>query len=254
MRVTLAAAVALLSLLFWFRSAQAEALVLATEGAYPPFNTLDDSGKPSGFDVDMGMAMCRLMQVPCRFVVFPWDELIPALERGDCDAVVACMAWSAKREERVDFTDHYFRSRTGFVGRKDSPRDISPPGLRGKTLATQNGTTQFDFLQQTYGRESRILGCATMPEALAAVARGEVDLVLAPYLAAYAFLLTPEGEALDFIGEALPSEVFPYSPAHIAVRQGDDGLRQRLNQALEDIRLSGEYDRINREYFPFSIY
>jgi polar amino acid transport system substrate-binding protein len=82
---------------------------------------------------------------------------------------------------------------------------------------------------------------------------GEVDVILGDTLTGYAFLQTKEGKGFDFLGEAIPIDDVP-SEARIAVRNGDVKLRDAVNKALQTIRLDGTYDRINRKYFPFSIY
>ena len=86
---------ALLSLLLSLGAAAAP-IKLATEGAYPPFNTLDDAGKVSGFDVDVGNELCRRAGLECVWVTNEWDTLIANLTAGNYDAVVSDMKLGAQ--------------------------------------------------------------------------------------------------------------------------------------------------------------
>jgi ABC-type amino acid transport substrate-binding protein len=230
-----------------------ETLRFATEGAYPPFNYLDEEGELAGFDVDTAKALCKSMNVRCLLTHRPWEELIPGLILGEYDAVIACMARTPDREQQIDFTGHYFRSKTGFIGLASTAVILSPEGLRGKILASQKGTAQGALLLERYNR-SKVKLYPTMTEAYRAMAGGEVELVLTPMLAALEFLKSDIGQRYDFVGDALQQEEYAFTPAHIAVRKGNHLLRKRLDDALHDIRINGSYDRINRKYFPFSIY
>ena len=81
-------------LIFWTESARsAERLRVATEGAYPPFNYLEN-GELKGFDVDIAKAICARMQYECTLEAVPWSRIIEGLERKDYDLVIASMAFT----------------------------------------------------------------------------------------------------------------------------------------------------------------
>jgi polar amino acid transport system substrate-binding protein len=230
-----------------------EKLRIATEGAYPPFNFINDAGNLDGFDVDLAQALCKAMDVECELVAIPWDNIIEGLLAGKYDAIIACMAKTSEREKSMDFTDSYNRSRAVFVGRASSGITISPEGLRGKTICAQGGTVQAEHITQNYKDASTIVLTKDVTESFDLLVKGKVDLVLADSLVIYSFLKTEAGRDFDFVGEPLPADD-PSNAAYIAVRKGDDKLRERFNRVLQDIRMDGTYDRINRKYFPFSIY
>lgn len=231
--------------------ARADTLRIATEGAYPPFNYVNDQGQLEGFDVDIAKALCRAMGRTCDIVAKDWDHIIDGLVAGEYEAIVASMAKTPERDALVDFTESYYRSRSSFVSHLDS--DLATDSdLAGKRLCTAKGTIQADYLREHY-KDSTIVLADDTPESFAMLARGEVDAVLSDSLNALEFLQSEQGADYDFSGEALPADDTSAS-AHIAVRSGDDAQRAAIDKALKDIRLSGEYERINRRYFPFSVY
>ncbi|SEG52829.1 substrate-binding periplasmic protein [Marinobacterium lutimaris] len=227
-------------------------LVVATEGVYPPFSYVDDSGQLSGFDTDIARALCREMERECELRQVAWSELIPEMEAGRVDFTVASMAKTDERARRVDFTDYYYRSHSTFAGDPSRFSDVSPQALAGFRLATGRDTIQAEFLQNHYPN-SEIILTDDLPQTLELLKSGKADLALSDTINLLDFLQQPESIQFDYIGEPLQAEEL-HSKAHIAVRKGEDKLLRDLNEALEDIRLDGSYERINRKYFPFSIY
>jgi polar amino acid transport system substrate-binding protein len=233
-------------------SVHASELTVATEGAYPPFSYFDANGKLAGFDVDIAQALCETMQTDCEIKAVPWVELLDRMEAGELDMIVASMAKTRERSERVDFTRHYYRSHSIFAGDPKRFSKTTPEALTGTRLATGRNTIQSTFLEQQY-TQSEIVLTSDQTEALELLKEDKVDLVLSDTINLLDFLQTPEGARFDFVGGPLSAKALK-SEAHIAVPKGRDALREKVNSALEQIRLDGSYDRINRKYFPFSIY
>lgn len=230
----------------------AEPLRVATEGAYPPFNYINEEGRPVGFDVDIAKAICTALSRDCKIVVVAWDDIITGLVNGDYEMIVASMAKTPERDKLIDFTDHYYRSRSNFVGKAGRYESSTPDALAEAIITAQKGTVQENYLFRHYNK-STIRSAETTKAAFDLLVDGQVDAVLSDSLTIYEFLQTPRGRPFDFIGTALPTtDVSSYS--HIAVAEGDDELRNQVNEALKRLRAEGTYDRINKKYFPFSIY
>lgn len=244
---------AVILVVVYVSSAWGEPMRIATEGAYPPFNYINEQGELEGFDVDIARALCQVMNRECTLVAVPWDTIIDGLVAGRYDAIVASMAKTPERDALVDFSDRYYRSRSAFVAQSDSDLTISPKGLRGKVIATAKETVQTDYLMREYSSTATILQAEDTLAIFDLLVSGEADVALSDSLNILEFLQTQRGEAYDFVGEALPAEDIS-SSAHIAVQEGNEQLRQELNTALHTLWLNGTYDKINRKYFPFSIY
>lgn len=233
------------------QGAHAETLRVATEGNYAPFSYHDDNGSLAGFDVEIAQALCQQMRVDCEIRAIVWKQLIPSLESDQVDMIVASMARTTEREQRVAFSDYYYQSHSVFAGKTGIVADTSPDALAGLSLAIIRDTIQADFASKHYPR-SPLLSVDDQEEAFALLLAGQADLVLSDTINLLDFLQQPKAAGYDFIGPPLLGDTLN-SKAHIAVRK-NDRLLGRVNHALEEIRLNGVYDRINRHYFPFSVY
>jgi polar amino acid transport system substrate-binding protein len=231
-------------------AAAADKLKIGTEGAYPPFNLIDEAGELQGFDIDIAKALCEKMNVECEFVTQDWDGIIPALLAKKFDAIVASMSITEERKQSVDFTDKYYSNLVRFVGPKGADITISKEGLAGKAIGAQRATVASSYLEDEYGEVADIKLYDTQENANLDLANDRLDLQLADGLVAYEWLQSDAGQGFQFYGDGLSLD----EGIGIAVRKGDDALREKFNEAIKAILADGTYEQINAKYFPFSIY
>jgi len=227
---------------------------IGTEGAYPPFNFKDASGELKGFDIDIAKALCTAMKAECTFVAQDWDGIIPALLAKKYDAIIASMSITAERKKKVDFTDKYYNTPAKFiVDKKGGISDVSVAGLKGKTIGAQGSTIHANFLEDTY-KGAKIKLYKTQDEANADLAAGRLDAILADSAVLNDWLKKKDGACCKFTGPDFTDKKYFGVGAGIAVRKGDDKLREALNKAIKTILADGSYKKINDKYFPFSVY
>jgi polar amino acid transport system substrate-binding protein len=227
----------------------ADTLRIGTEGAYPPFNMVDEDGNLHGFDVDIAKALCERMERDCTFVKQDWDGIIPGLLAGKYDAIIASMSITEERDKAVDFTDKYYTNKLQFIAPEDAALEISTDGLSGKTVGAQRATIAAQWMADNMPAvEVKLYD--TQENAYLDLEAGRIDTVIADMLVNYEWLESDAGAGFEFKGEP----VFDNDLIAIAVREGDDELRRAFNAALESIVEDGTYAEINAKYFPFSIY
>ena len=240
---------ALAAVLFGGQAMAAEKLRIGTEGAYPPFNEIDNTGKAVGFDLDIAHALCEKLGTECSVVTSDWDGIIPALNTRRFDFIVASMSITEERQRAVDFTDPYYTNKLQFVAPKKSDFEADKDYLKGKTIGAQRATIAGQWLEESLGDLVSIRLYDTQENAYLDMASGRIDGVLADVFVQYEWLQSDAGANFEFKGEP----VFDDDKIGIAVRKGDP-LRERLNEALQAIVDDGTYEKINAKYFPFSIY
>jgi len=85
----------------------ADKIRIGTEGAYPPWNSKDESGKLIGFEVELAYTLCRYIGEQCTIVEQDWDGMIPALIMRKFDAIMAGMSITAERQKAINFSQGY---------------------------------------------------------------------------------------------------------------------------------------------------
>lgn len=252
-RLTLAAAVSVVAA-FAGASFAADKIVIGTEGAYPPFNNLEADGTLTGFDIDIGKALCEQLKAECTFVTNDWDGIIPALQAKKFDAILASMSITPERKEKVDFTVKYYNTPPAIAVPKDSPiKEASEAGLDGKVLGAQSSTTHSNYAE-AHMKKSELKLYPTADEYKLDLANGRIDAVIDDVVVLSEWLKTEDGACCKILGTLPVDPQINGEGAGIAVRKGDDALREKLNGAIAAIRANGKYKEINAKYFPFDVY
>ncbi|MBP0050182.1 transporter substrate-binding domain-containing protein [Marinobacterium sp. AK62] len=227
----------------------ADKIRIATEGAYMPFNGMNEQGELIGFDVDIARALCAEMQAECEIVAQDWDGIIPGLMGRKYDAIIASMSITEERLRVVDFTDRYYSNVLAYVAPEGKDVDISKAGLEGKTIGAQRATIAGQYLEDNLADVANIKLYDTQDNAYLDLASGRLDVLLSDKFPAYDWLRTEDGKGFEFKGEDIDID----DKIAIAIRKGDP-LKEKFNAAIKAIVEDGTYEEINARYFPFSIY
>jgi len=107
------------------------ALRVASDLDNRPFAYVDAAGTPAGRDVEMMAELARRIGRELEWVRMPFDELLPAVERGEVDVVCATIGITPERAERVSFTQPYFNTAIVLLQRNDATLDQAlAPGAK----------------------------------------------------------------------------------------------------------------------------
>ena len=151
-------------------------LVIGTAPGYLPFEMKDKEGHFVGYDVDLGTAIGEALKVPVEFKQYDFAGLIPALQTGDIDIIVAGMTIRGDRALAVSFSDPYYATgQVLMVQAKDkattSWKDLD---VKGKTIAVSQGTTGALLSKQIF-KNASVVDYADYPTACIAISQGKID-------------------------------------------------------------------------------
>ncbi|HAR50603.1 MAG TPA: amino acid ABC transporter, partial [Roseovarius nubinhibens] len=146
--------------------ALADTVRMGTEGAYPPYNFINDAGEVDGFERELGDELCKRAELTCEWVTNEWDSIIPNLVSGNYDTIIAGMSITDERDEVIDFTQNYIPPEESlYVALTD---DVDIMGV----IASQTSTIQSSYIAES---GATLLEFATPDEMVAAVRNGEAD-------------------------------------------------------------------------------
>lgn len=224
---------------------------MGTEGAYPPFNNINEDGKLVGFDIEIGNALCDAMDVTCEWVTSDWDGIIPALLAKKFDTIMASMSITEERKEKIAFTDKYYTSPVRFIRRKGT--DYTPEDISGAVVGVQSATVSENLVNGKFS-DAQVKTYAEQEQANLDLASGRVDLVAADAFVLIDFVDSEAGNDVEFVGPSYTDEEYLGEGIGIGVRKEDEELRKMLNDAIKQIREDGTYQKINAKYFDFDVY
>jgi polar amino acid transport system substrate-binding protein len=226
-----------------------------TELDYPPFDYAGTDGNPAGFNVDLARLLCTEINTTCTIQARRFDLLLDALndKSGGGDAVIASIASNAETRLKADFTDPYYRTPARFVARADSPiRDVLPELVDGKKIAVVAGTAHEAFLKEMF-TEAELHPYPNATAAREALRNKDVDLLFGDGIS-LAFWLngSDSNGCCAFRGGPYLESRFFGEGVGIAVKRGNDLLRQALNWALFRLWEKGSYTDLWLRYFPIN--
>jgi len=218
-------------------SAYAQDVRMGTEGAYPPYNFVNDAGEIDGFERNVGDKLCELAGLNCTWVKNDWDSIIPNLVSGNYDTIIAGMSITKERDEVIDFTQEYFPpDPSTYMALKGASADVTK-GI----VAAQTGTIQASYVASS---GATLVEFATPDETVAAVRSGEADAVLADDAFLKKFVDESGGE-LAFVGE----KVAIGGGIGVGVRESDGELKGKLNAAIDTMKKDGSLCELIGKWF-----
>jgi polar amino acid transport system substrate-binding protein len=207
---------------------------LGTEGAYPPWNFINDAGEVDGFERELGDELCKRAELNCEWVTNDWDSIIPNLVSGNYDAIIAGMSITDERDQVIDFTQNYTPpDPSAYLGMSEGA-DVT-----GGVIAAQTGTIQAGYVAES---GATLVEFATPEETIAAVRNGEADAVLADK----SFLAPVAAEDADlmFVGEDVPLG----GGVGMGVRESDGELRETFDAAIQSMKDDGSLNAMIQKW------
>ncbi len=223
-------------------------LKVGMELKYPPFETKDESGKPAGASVMLAEALGEYLGREIEIVETDYASLIPAIEQGTIDLIISSMTITPAREEVVDFSDPYTNSQLMMLVYKDSkvqsPDDLNDPEV---IIASKTGTIGALWAAQ-YAPNAQIRNIDEEASAVLEVAQGKADVFIYDPLS----IIRHHENYPDTTRAVL--EPLPNTKGWgIAMRKGEDALKEKINAFIAEAKTDGTYDAIREEWLQDKI-
>lgn len=246
-----------------------KAITIATEGAYAPWNFTNADGKLDGLEIDLANDLCARMKIQCTIVAQDWDGLIPSLNVGKFDVIMASMFITDKRLEVMDFTQPYAVDPSGFAVAKDSELgkladpeqkikledeaaataavEKLKPLLKGKVVGVQAATSNLEFLKKYFSDTVEIREYKTTEQHDLDLAAGRIDALFAQQTALAATLAKPEFAQYKIAGPGFLSGVFGKGTG-AGLRKNETALKDMFNKAIDDAIADGTIKTLSMKW------
>ncbi|MCZ7448267.1 transporter substrate-binding domain-containing protein [Rhizobium rhizogenes] len=254
-------------------NAQEQTVKIATEGAYAPWN-FTEGGTLKGFDIDLAKDLCARAKLTCEIIPQAWDGIIPGLNAGKYDAIIAAMGITEKRRQAIDFTIPYARARNGFFAEKGSDLAKLPgtgdivnlakaddatkasiekmrPLLKGKVIGVQTSSTNATFLEQYFKNEVEVRQYKTSEEAELDLLSGRVDAIVQSNISLATTKKDAKFDAYEIYGPTFFNG--PFGAVGIGLRKGDEKLKASLDKAVQEAIDDGTVKRLAQQWFAVDV-
>jgi octopine/nopaline transport system substrate-binding protein len=248
---------------------------VATEGAFAPWNFTKPDGTLDGFEIELYKDLCSRMKVECTIEAQSFDGIIPALNAGKFDAIMAGMSATAKREEVMAFTQPYGTTGQTFAVLKSSPLATMPlngkifslasneagaaaaveelkPVLKDKTIGVQGSSIAANFLDKYLKGTAEIREYKTTEQHDLDLTAGRIDVIMAStaYLSGAA---TKAGnEEMALVGPRFQGGMLGRGSS-VGLRKSDPELKAMFDKAITEAKADGTIEKLSMKYFGFDV-
>lgn len=216
-------------------------LIVGTSADYPPFEfhqMQKGQDKILGADIEIAQAIAKDMGVKLQVEDMSFDGLLPALQTGSIDMVIAGMTVSDERRKSVDFSDIYYSVRLKLLLRKgDVGKYKSLSDFDGKSIAAQTGTSNEDAVK-TEQPKAHLVSLAKIPDMILELKSGKVDAVNLDSVVGVSYAKKNKDLATSDIQYSTPPD-----ETAIAVEKGDNSTYlAAVNKTLAGLISSKKID------------
>lgn len=229
-----------------YKAVVKDELVVGTEASFAPFEFYGkEPGKMIGFDVDLIQAIAKeIGYKKCTIKHMDFDDLIPAVNSGKADIVIAGMSITEERKRVVLFSQPYYKSGLAFIVRKEETGINDFSDLQAKTIAAQIDTTGAEYASQLKDKGTVVKTFETMDEAFLALKKKNADAVICDLPVLQFFLTNGGSEYAKLAGKPLAAENYG-----IVMPKKKPEMEKAVNLALNALKKDGTYDKLYGKWF-----
>lgn len=222
--------------------AETKPLIVGMDLSYPPFETINAEGKPSGISVDLATALGDYLRRPVRIENIPFTGLIPSLLTGKIDLIISSMTDTPEREKTIAFSDPYLTiGLAALAGKNANLSTVDTIDSPRRTIAVRQGTTAQVWAQE-HLKNAKVLVLDKESSAVLEVVQGKADAFLYDQMSVWKNQKEHPAETIALLT--------PFQAEHwaIGLRPRDTELREQVNAFLKSYRTSGGFERLGDLY------
>jgi polar amino acid transport system substrate-binding protein len=217
-------------------------LIVGMELAYPPFETIDPQGRPTGVSVDLAQALGQSLGREVQIVNTPFDGLIPSLQTRKIDLIISSMTATPERAKAIAFSDPYLKTGLCLLVGKDSPiQSMDDADQPGRTLVVKSGTTGHIYAV-THVKKGQLLVMNEENACVLEVVQGKADAFIYDQISTY------ENWRRNQAATRAILKPFQQESWAIGLRQGDTELLAKVNHFLKDYKERGGFEQLGDRY------
>ena len=220
---------------------EAGVIVVGTEGTYSPNSYHDENGDLVGFDVDVARGVADHLGVDIQFVEAEWDSLFASMDSGRVDIVVNEVEYSDERAVKYDFSEPYTYVHGALLVAEDNTDITGFDTLEGKRAA-QNLTSSWG--QEAEGCGAELVSVDSVAEGIELILSGRADCMLNAETAFYDYMNKHPDAPVKIVAATDTT-----TSSQIPVPKGHERLVEAINEALDDMRASGQLAQLSEQYF-----
>ena len=220
---------------------EAGVIVVGTEGTYSPNSYHDENGDLVGFDVDVARGVADHLGVDIQFVEAEWDSLFASMDSGRVDIVVNEAESSDERAVKYDFSEPYTYVHGALLVAEDNTDITGFDTLEGKRAA-QNLTSSWG--QEAEGCGAELVSVDSVAEGIELILSGRADCMLNAETAFYDYMNKHPDAPVKIVAATDTT-----TSSQIPVPKGNERLVEAINEALDDMRASGQLAQLSEQYF-----
>ena len=221
-------------------------IVIATEGTWSPWTFHDESGKLTGYDIEVGRLIAKKLGVEPQFVEGKWDGLLAGISAGRYDIMINGVDMTPEREKSYRFTDPYAYNRTVVMTAENNDSIKTMADLKGKVTANTISSTYAEVVEK-YG--AKVSGVDDLNQTFELLLGGRIDATLNAEVVYYDYKKVHPTAAVKIaaVAEETTSVGIPLK------KQGTEKLQAELNKILAELRASGELSKLSIQFFGTDI-
>ena len=224
-------------------------VVVGTSADYEPYEFVDESGKFTGFDIELMTEIAKRMGVELEWTDMPFDSLIAAVQEGKIDMSISCFNYTEERDAQVDFSDAYYTSEDAFLVAEVFASAIADPlEVAQYKIGVQSGTVQDDWVTTELVDtglmpESNLSRYERVDQAALDLQSGRIDVLVADSVPAKAIMQQQAGLKIVYEG------MLYTGPINIVLPNGDAALQAEINRIIKELQGEGFIDALALKYF-----